>query len=147
MIKHSVLFGNGVNIQFCDNKEEYQNKSIIIRALNNMKSGKYTKVFADTIKPDELYEIMIKITDFYNNYLKKGINYKNTIDTDDEFSSFMEVVFRYKDTELQPEDIMMEDYFLLFNLFNNFWIHLHQMINIEIDWFLRFITDVCGCDL
>ncbi len=78
-MQHSVLIGNGVNIQFSDNKEEYKNKNIILRALSNMKSGKYSEVFENLITPDELYETMIRMVDFYNNYLKKDLIFKKQL--------------------------------------------------------------------
>lgn len=121
MIQHSLLVGNGINIQFSDNKEEYKNKSIILRALNNIKLGKYTKAFNDIVEPQLLYDGIIRLIDWCNNYLFKGINFRNVVTSDDEFSSFFSSVFNYKDKKLNPEDVFMEDYFLFYNLFNNYY--------------------------
>ena len=126
MAQHSVLIGNGINIQFCDNKEDYLNKSIILRAINNIKTGKYTQAFANIIEPDIMYRGMFDLVNWCNNYLFKGLNFQNAVNSDDEFSSFFDAVYRYKNKKLNPEDILMEDYFLLFDLFNNYFENTHK---------------------
>lgn len=135
MVQHSILIGNGVNIQFSDNKEEYKNRSIILRALHNMKSGKYTKVFNNIIDPELMYGGMIDLVDWRNNYLYKGLNFQKSVNSDDEFNAFFNTLFRYKNKRLNPEDIVMEDYFLLYDLFNNYFDATHksnQKINISL---------------
>ena len=146
MVQHSVLIGNGINIQFSDNKEEYKNRSIILRALNNMKSGKYTEAFDNIVDPDLMYNGIVDLVDWRNDFLYKGLNFQKAINSDDEFDSFFNTLFRYKNKKLKPEDIIMEDYFLLYDLFNNYFIKKHkdsQKIDIKYIYFalLLIFTD------
>lgn len=120
-MQHSILIGNGINIQFSDSKDEYINRSIILRALYNIKAGKYTKAFGNIVEPNFIFDGVIDLVNWCNNYLFKGLNYKNAVISDDEFFSFFDSVFNYKNKQLNPEDILMEDYFLFFDLFNNYF--------------------------
>jgi hypothetical protein len=106
----NILFGNGLNINFSGS--EYTNKSIIIRALTNIKTHRnpveaYTKEVGDWLGLlfNEYAKTMDGCNDqyCYTNYEKKALN---------EFKQ----KYRYCKS-VKIYDIGFEDYFLLHDIF------------------------------
>lgn len=115
----SVLIGNGFNIQFGNNIEKlgnaYNNRFILQRIKFNAKAGKYTTLFGNKIKGEDIVKAFSALVEYANkicfgefDYISDDNDLKNAID---------DFKCRYNYELQKPNEIGLEDWFLLIKLF------------------------------
>lgn len=113
-LNNHVLVGNGINIQFGGN--EYSNKSIIDRAINNIDSGN----FPEEVYPKETKLYFEQLYKLSSKVFKGKLNH--LADSDIEKKELSEFISRYRfhKGKLRYYQIGFEDYFFLHHLFCNY---------------------------
>lgn len=107
---HSVLIGNGINIEFSG--AEYLNKNIIKRAINTVLSG----AFETDDYPQEILEWLYKLYEIFPDVLKG--KFDNFTYATFERNSLKDLKRRYNlNEDYEIYQVGIEDYFLIHDLF------------------------------
>ncbi len=105
----SLLLGNGVTIQF--GGSDYYNSSIIKRAINNMKTGKFPKeIFLD--EAEYFIEIIELLCKQLPSMVKGAYDDFANVPTEKKALSYLKDKYKNKNN-VKIEEIGIEDYFFL----------------------------------
>lgn len=111
----SVLLGNGINIQF--GGKAYTSSYIMQRIKYRARLDAYKKLFADDMTANDIIKMLEAFVEEANK-LKNDKNYSDYAEDSDSQSAIKDFQERYKDWEIsKPEDVMLEDWFLLVHVF------------------------------
>ena len=126
----SVLYGNGINIQFSNkvNKDDYKNYKIICRLMETLKTDKLDKCFKNLISHDAIVEIIEELNKYYN---KISSNFPFTLKIfqlleSDDMITLMEILGRYNGKSSTLTDVSIEDYFYIMKIFNIYLADYHK---------------------
>lgn len=117
-MNRSVLFGNGINIEF-SGTDEYKNYAIIQRMCDNLnESGRYVEVFANTIDASDMHDFLTNLNNWFIKYALKGFEGIKLTQNRNELQALIEMAYRYKNTKSDVLSVGLEDYLLALKLFN-----------------------------
>ena len=110
----SVLLGNGINIQF--GGKAYSNYFIMERIRYRAKLDSYVQLFGNTLTSSEIINILDGFVDIANG-VRNG-DYDQYIDGDENIQEAIDdFKCRYTSNVSASYDIMLEDWFLLIQMF------------------------------
>lgn len=114
-MKNNLLVGNGVNIQF--GGKAYSSDFIMKRMKFNALLDHYDILFENTVSGKELYGLLKAFVDIANQVKTGKYDELLTDDKQDLANAIEEFKSRYTWQIVQPHDIMLEDWFLLLEVF------------------------------
>lgn len=134
----SILIGNGFNIEI--GGEEYLNRSIINRVLNNVKTKDYaTKLFENSITNAELEALLPGMYDQLRRILCG--EYDGVITDSEDKALISTLKSRYNIKNVRIENVGMEDYFIILRLYHKLYNDNEGMIRSTHDGFCWMFLD------
>lgn len=134
----SVLLGNGINIQF--GGKAYSNYFIMERIRNQSKEDSYLKLFDNIVTLSDIIAILDGFVEVAND-IRKG-NYDQYVDDDENMKeAIANFKHRYNTHVCASYEIMLEDWFLLIQMFFLKNIDLEENKIAAIQGFERLVLD------
>lgn len=114
-MEKNLLVGNGINIQF-GGIDAYSGFATMNRVVENIKAGKYIALTENNLSIEELYELLNKLVKVIDQIKAGKCNSKA-----DNLFMLMELdrIKRTYPNNSSIFSVLMEDYFLAFEIFNN----------------------------